>query len=144
MRLYEELLNDCLSTGCTGMLLDCRALDGRLRTMGRYELGAFMADLHWERVAEGGVPPRIAIVAGAPLCDPRMFLETVAVNRGVELRTVTSPCEALSWLGVPAEELPEWAAERQKEQDTGAHDWPGATNAAGFTAPAVLPAIPSP
>jgi hypothetical protein len=109
-RLYQELLDDCLSSGCTGMLLDCRGLTGRLAPMGRYEFATFLADLHRERFGEGGVPPRIAIVAGAPLFDPKMFLETVAVNRGVELRAVTTLRDALAWLGVGPEVIPEWAA----------------------------------
>jgi len=44
--------------------------------------------------------PRIAIYGVAPLMDPNRYTQTVAANRGAQLRASDSMQELTSWLGV--------------------------------------------
>jgi hypothetical protein len=106
--LYRALVEDYADRGMSGMLFDCRGLTGPLSAMQRYGLGVFIAETNQERFRGGAVPPRLAIVAREPLFDPGTFLETVAVNRGVELHSTTSLLGAAAWLQLDPELLPEW------------------------------------
>ena len=45
-----------------------------------------------------GIVPRFAYVAHAPVRDPERFGETVAVNRGMNVKVFETPEDAMEWL----------------------------------------------
>jgi hypothetical protein len=73
---------------CRHVLVDIRGVIGEGSTLSRFEMGATAARL---------LPPlRVAIVWRAETTD--RFAETVALNRGANLRVFASEPEALAWL----------------------------------------------
>ena len=96
----RELLRAAAREKQPRILVDCSRLRGEWGPDERYAVGAFIAD-EVQRVA-GQFPafPRIAIYAVAPLMDPNRYTQTVATNRGAQVRASDSLQELLSWLGV--------------------------------------------
>jgi hypothetical protein len=73
---------------CRHVLVDIRGVIGEGSTLARFEMGATAARL---------LPPlRVGIVWREETTD--RFAETVAVNRGANLRVFSSEPEALEWL----------------------------------------------
>lgn len=99
-RAYDVLLAQSAQSGVTGLLADCRGVEESPGDLERYQIATSIAQLNGELMRHGGSPPRIALVATPPVFDPSMFLETVAVNRGVELRAFTTMREAADWLQI--------------------------------------------
>ena len=97
---FGELLAAAARQGQPKILIDCSRVHGDWTPADRYAFGAFLAT-EVQRMA-GQFPsfPRIAIYAVAPLMDPSRYTQTVATNRGAELRASDSMQELTSWLGV--------------------------------------------
>jgi hypothetical protein len=73
------------------MLLDLREMTGaRLSDMDRYDVGVL--------AARESVGAPIAMVGPATLVDPRRFGESVARNRGLNVRVFIDMDEATAWL----------------------------------------------
>jgi hypothetical protein len=102
-RLYESLLEQCVRSGRQVILIDCRGLAKSPSDVVRYAFATHVARLHADLIGRGGRAPRIAVVAEAPIFNPARMLENAAVNRGVELRSLTSVIEAIRWLGLDPE-----------------------------------------
>jgi hypothetical protein len=66
----------------------------------RYAFGSFLAAEVQRAATQFPAFPRIAIYAVAPLMDPNRYTQTVANNRGAQVRASDSMQELLSWLGV--------------------------------------------
>jgi hypothetical protein len=74
--------------------------------MDRYNLATLCAKKYLDGKLAGKFPVcRFAYVGSQPLVEPQRFGETVAVNRGINLKVFTEMKEALAWLEAqPAEE----------------------------------------
>jgi hypothetical protein len=90
------------------VLFDGRKLIGNPKTMERFYYGEFAAQ-NVVTFLERGVcaAPQFAYVLREPLRDPGRFGETVAVNRGMHVKTFDSPEEALQWLGIAPANKPD-------------------------------------
>jgi len=82
------------------MLIDCSRVTGNWTPDDRYAFGAYLAAEVQRRSGQFPTLPRIAIYAVAPLMDPNRYTQTVANNRGAQVRASDSVQELLSWLGV--------------------------------------------
>lgn len=87
------------------VLVDFREMTGHVDSMERFQYAENFAKRYMEMVEAGRIkPPRLAFLGRFPQFDPNHFDETVAVNRGVDLRSMDKPQEAWNWLGVQPEE----------------------------------------
>lgn len=89
------------------VLVDVRELAGRPTTWERFSYSTFIAETVL-RTAKGACPAiRWAYVGEIPLIDPERFGETVARNRGLDVKVYLTPKmkEACAWLEVPP---PDW------------------------------------
>ena len=97
-RTFLQMLEAIVLHKSKKVLLDGREVMGNPETMERFYYGQFAA----QKVVAGkrGVPvaTRFAYVLREPLRDPRRFGETVAVNRGMNVKTFHNPEEAFQWL----------------------------------------------
>jgi len=84
----------------TKVLIDARSATGSPDIIERFFYGKFAADKLWEFIIERGVSAatQFAYVLVEPLRDPRRFGETVAVNRGMTLKTFDNLVDACDWL----------------------------------------------
>jgi hypothetical protein len=82
------------------MLIDCSRVTGTWTPDDRYAVGSFLAVEAQRMAGQFPAVPRIAIYAVAPLMDPNRYTQTVASNRGAQVRSSDSLQELLSWLGV--------------------------------------------
>lgn len=84
------------------ILVDARAVRGKLTTEERFYLGDFLVQ---ETLKSEGISSlRIGLVGDATMVDPRRFGETVARNRGVMVKVGTDWDEICQWLGVESGE----------------------------------------
>jgi len=88
-RMYLRAAEEGRNYGCKRVLIDIRDLLTPIPNWDRYQLGKIVATA-WPR------DMRFALIA--PSQNINKFFETVAVNRGVQLRTVSTEREALQWL----------------------------------------------
>ncbi|MCC7492060.1 MAG: hypothetical protein IT204_06945 [Fimbriimonadaceae bacterium] len=85
------VIEAALAHGCRRVLCDERQLEYRLGTVDTYQAAAFLAE---QAPALG----RAALVC-APECAPdAAFWETVAVNRGLQVRAFQSLTDAQAWI----------------------------------------------
>jgi len=84
------------------VLLDHRALSGEPTVIERFYYGEFVADAVNGLRSRGwiGAMPQFAYVMLEPVLDPMRLGETVAVNRGMNVKTFEDESEALEWLDV--------------------------------------------
>jgi len=82
------------------ILVDCSRLQGEWNPDDRYAVGTFLAAQVERMASQFPQTPRIAVYAIAPLMDPNRYFQTVATNRGAQVRSSDSLQELLSWLGV--------------------------------------------
>ncbi len=94
-----RMLEAVAEGGATRVLVDCIGLEGVPTTTERFEHSRFAAERlreYWARGLLGSA--RFAYVARVPLADRERFGETVAVNRGVDVRTFEREEDAVRWL----------------------------------------------
>lgn len=80
------------------VLVDFRSVAGSITTIRRLLFGLAMADQNYAHLVQGLPAPRFAFLGDEALVDPQPFGETVAVNRGVDIRVSTDPDEAMQYL----------------------------------------------
>lgn len=97
---FSEMLAAAAGLRQSKMLIDCARVTGQWRPDDRYAFGAYLAAEVQRRSGQFPAFPRIAIYAVAPLMDPNRYTQTVANNRGAQVRASDSVQELLSWLGV--------------------------------------------
>ena len=97
VRMFEAIAQHAVQKA----LVDCRQLKGEPTTMERFVHATF-AVREMERFSDKGVfrGTRFAYVGNEPLIDKRRFGETVAVNRGLNVKVSLSVENALQWLQV--------------------------------------------
>ena len=108
---YRDLLDRCIASGSSLLLVDCRQVDGEPTFSERFEFGKFVAEVNIAAVHDGRTQlVKFALLGSYPLIDPGRIGEVVAVNRGASVRVTTDPEEAVTWLGAdPGEVLPHLA-----------------------------------
>ena len=108
-RTFLEILDAVARHQTDKILLDGRELKGSLDPIERFLYGKFAADAVARYLTEGDVPraPQFAYVLQEPVLDPRRFGETVAVNRGMQVKTFDTLAAALGWLGVAPANQPD-------------------------------------
>jgi hypothetical protein len=99
-RTFLEILDAVAHHRAGKVLVDGRELKGEPKTIERFLYGSFAA--HAVATHPKGGPPRasqFAYLLREPIFEPQRFGETVAVNRGMWVRSLGNPDEALEWLG---------------------------------------------
>ena len=84
-------------------LADCRGVTGPVSVADRYSFGVHVAELHLEHLFDTKEKLKVAFVGTPAVIDPGRLGETVAVNRGADVKATTDMQEALAWLGVDPE-----------------------------------------
>lgn len=99
-RTFLELLEIVKLESANKILLDGREVSGNPIVVERFYYGEFVANSVEQLVTNGwkGVPPQFAYVLHEPLLDPLRLGETVAVNRGMNVKAFTNTKEATQWL----------------------------------------------
>ncbi len=88
--LLDDLVRMLASTGATKVLVDARQQAAPLEMMEAYEIGHGLTQKPLRAIT-------FAVVIPVPLTEYH-FLETVAVNRGVNIRYFDDYDRALAWL----------------------------------------------
>lgn len=83
----------------TRVLFDGREITGEPTTIQRFYYGVFAAE---ETIRLVQNVPRFAYILKEPVLDPRRIGETVALNRGMKVKTFTDSDAALNWLLSPS------------------------------------------
>lgn len=100
-RTFLEFLEAVARHQVKKVLFDGRRLTGDPDTLERFYYGKFAADAVLQ-FKDRGVSPatQFAYVLKEPVLDPQRFGETVAVNRGMLVKTFDNLEDALGWLGI--------------------------------------------
>src|SRR5829696_5884673 len=85
------------------VLFDGRSIRGNPSVIERFYYGEFTADSLRGSQAIASLP-RFAYILHEPVLDPLRLGETVATNRGMNVRAFDNREEAIQWLGVTSEE----------------------------------------
>jgi hypothetical protein len=97
----DQILEACKSHQPTKLLINMLQVEGHMSTMDRFHLSVLAATKYMGAKLTKKIPScRYAIVGNLPLVDSKRFEETVAVNRGVNIKVFTDMKEALVWLEV--------------------------------------------
>jgi hypothetical protein len=105
-RSFVEILLAVAQYRAEKVLLDGRSVKGEPAAMQRFLYGEFAAKETGKLTKEHGIAPQFAYVIHAPLRDPQRFGETVAVNRGMNVKTFETLEDACQWLGIGTTEKP--------------------------------------
>lgn len=97
-RAFLEMLAAVARYQAEKILLDGRKVKGKPEDLERFFYGEFAARETLRLVNEHRIVPRFAYVIHVPLRDPRRLGETVAVNRGMNVKIFETPEDALGWL----------------------------------------------
>src|SRR5438477_9876796 len=84
------------------ILIDGRDVTGDPAVVVRFYYGEFAADAvrHFTQRKMPNKDPRFAYVLHEPVLDPLRLGETVAVNRGMNVKAFDNMDEAIEWLGL--------------------------------------------
>jgi hypothetical protein len=101
-RTFVEILEAVARYQAHKVLFDGRHLKGEPAHIERFYYGYFAATETMSLIAKDRIPAttRFAYIMHEPLRDPWRYGETVAVNRGMNVKTFETPEEALVWLGL--------------------------------------------
>ncbi len=107
-RTFIEMLEAVARNKVGKVLVDGRGLAGNPIFMERFFYGEFAAQAVAE-FSDRGVSraTRFAYVLEIPVVDPGRFGETVAVNRGMFVKTFDNVGDALRWLGIGSANNPD-------------------------------------
>jgi len=89
------------------ILFDARSLTGEPSIIERFYYGEFAADAVM-RPGENRAPlrnPQFAYVMMPPILDPSRLGETVAANRGMNVRAFENMVDAVAWLGFASDDI---------------------------------------
>jgi len=97
---FLELREAVKNAGCVKILFDGRELIGDPMIVERFYYGEFCANAVEKMVNEGwyGITPQFAYVMHEPVLDPLRLGETVALNRGMNVKAFSNTKEAMRWL----------------------------------------------
>lgn len=98
---FLDLLDTLVEHNLKKVLVDGRQLLGHPEMLERFYYGVFAADAVSRTVNRVKCPvPIFAYVLVEPVLDPSKFGETVAVNRGMKIKTFDNLQHAKWWLGL--------------------------------------------
>ena len=95
---FVEMLAAVAQHRAEKVLLDARNVKGKPEDIERFYYGEFAANETRRLVIEQRIVPRFAYVIHEPLRDPQRFGETVAVNRGMNIKVFENLEGAFEWL----------------------------------------------
>ncbi len=101
-KTFIEMLAAVRECGTERILADGREVLGEPATIERFYYGGFAANAVKEMI-EGGwdhSPPQFAYVLREPVLDPLRLGETIAVNRGMNIKVFENHYEATEWLAL--------------------------------------------
>ena len=95
----NQILETCKTYQPSKLLIDLRALKGDMTILDRFNLAVMATTKYFSGKLTGKIPScRYAIVGNPPLVDPDRFAETVAVNRGLNVKVFTDWEKTIEWL----------------------------------------------
>jgi hypothetical protein len=107
-RTFLEMLEAVARYKVEKVLFDGRRLTGAPDTMERFYYGEFAADSVFKFRDRGiSTATKFAYVLKEPVLDPRRFGETVAVNRGMYVKTFDNLEDAVGWLAIAPPNKPD-------------------------------------
>jgi hypothetical protein len=106
-RTFLEMLEAVSRYRAEKVLLDGRTLKGKPEDLERFYYGEFAAEETIRLLKEHGSAPKFAYVLKEPIRDPRKFGETVAVNRGMNIKVFEAPEDAFEWLELTSTKKPD-------------------------------------
>ncbi len=89
--LFGRIVGECVANQLSGILFDVRQLEGDIPLVDRYAFGEYLGSQQPHTL-------RMAFLANDAQFWSDKFMETVAVNRGAQVRTTTDPAEAQAWV----------------------------------------------
>lgn len=94
LAISKDIMAACTEHEVKKVLLDVRALKGRLSTMESYEI----PDKYFPKIRDRSVVDRTAIVDWKEADGRAPFFELVAENRGFMIRIFSDTDQAIEWL----------------------------------------------
>jgi hypothetical protein len=104
-RTFLEVLDAVKEHQCKFVLMDGRMVTGNPTIVERYYYGEFAS------ASVNALRPRFAYILHEPVLDPLRLGETVAVNRGMQVKVFDKLAEGVNWLELKPEELKDLLAE---------------------------------
>jgi len=102
---FHDILDALMEHKLRKVLVDGRQIDGDPEPLERFFYGKYVADAVTQMVNSAKIEvPRFAYVLKEPVLDPKRFGETVAVNRGMRIKTFDQMKQAEWWLGVSSQD----------------------------------------
>ena len=95
---FIELLAEAVRCGATKILIDGEEITGNPTQFERFLYGDFVALATVDVMKKHKMRLRFAYVIHEPVRDPERYGETVAVSRGMDVKTFEGKNEALEWL----------------------------------------------
>ena len=95
---FLEMLESVAQYKAEKILFDARNVEGQPEALERFFYGEFAARGSRRIVDEHNIVPRFAYVMQYPLRDSKRLGETVAVNRGMDVKVFESLKDAIEWL----------------------------------------------
>src|SRR5438477_1111110 len=99
-RTFLEIIDAVRKHRTERILMDGREIEGEPETIERFYYGEFAAGSVTELMESSGAskPPQFAYILREPILDPLRLGETVAVNRGMNVKVFENHYEAIEWL----------------------------------------------
>lgn len=104
---FLEVLGAVVRYQARKILLDGRTMKGKPEDLERFYYGEFAASETVRLIKEHRIVPQFAYVLNVPLRDPGRLGETVAVNRGMNIKIFETPEDAFEWLGLASNKKPD-------------------------------------
>lgn len=107
---FVETMEAIVALSAQKVLTDFRQLKGSFSTMDRFHYAEFGVRT-FAKYLDCGVPPfmPLAFIAQPPILDAQKFAETVALNRGLNVRVFLDVQTAVRWLKIDHTCLPDVA-----------------------------------
>jgi hypothetical protein len=99
-KTFVELLEAVKTHNPKRVLFDARQLTGWPTDIERYQYAEFCAREVNKLSIQDLPTPRFAYLMEVPILDHGRYGETVAINRGMDVKATDSHEEAMEWLGI--------------------------------------------
>jgi len=95
---FIQLINEAVHKGATKVLIDGRQVTGHPSAFERYLYGTFVALATLEVLQRHSARLKFAYIIHNHLLDPGRFAESVAAERGMDVKAFDDENEAREWL----------------------------------------------